>query len=227
MWSPLLEIEGLDPSMTINWDQLNCDIAERRAFKQLKLKVHPRHLGSDMYFEVSGHAVFERGEFLGYRGLAWDVTERESLIAKITDNEARFRALTELSSDWYWEMDEQLRFTRLQRGERDTINLEDDEIIGKHRWELPGELIRPSSWDEHRAVLLARKPFRDVLFRRWMPDGSFVYNVTSGDPIFDRTANSRYPRHRQEHHRAGEVAGAHRATGDGRRANAAFQQADV
>ncbi len=61
-----------------------------------------------MYFEVSGHPVFERGEFVGYRGLAWDVTERESLIARITDNEARFRALTELSSDWYWEMDEQL-----------------------------------------------------------------------------------------------------------------------
>ncbi len=183
----LMEIPGLDASMTGAWEQLNRDVAERRAFKQLKLKLHPEHLGRDMYFEISGHAVFERGEFIGYRGLAWDVTEREILIAKITDNEARFRALTELSSDWYWEMDEQLRFTRLQRGQRDTINLEDDEIIGKHRWELPGELIRPSSWDEHRAALLAHKPFRDVMFRRWMPDGSFVYNITSGDPVYDAT----------------------------------------
>ncbi len=180
----LPEIPGLDASMTVDWEQLNRDVSERRAFKHLKLKLHSEHLGRDMYFEVSGHAVFERGEFTGYRGLAWDVTERELLIAKITDNEARFRALTELSSDWYWEMDEQLRFTRLQRGERDTINLEDDEIIGKHRWDLPGELIRPSSWDEHRAALLAQKPFRDVMFRRWMPDGSFVYNVTSGDPVY-------------------------------------------
>ncbi len=112
----LSEIDGLDPSLTTNWDQLNRDVAERRAFKQLKLKLHPQHLGRDMYFEVSGHPVFQLGEFVGYRGLAWDVTERESLIAKITDNEARFRALTELSSDWYWEMDEELRFTRLQRG---------------------------------------------------------------------------------------------------------------
>ena len=180
----LSEIDALDPSMTANWEQLTRDIAERRAFKQLKLKLQSQHLGHDMYFEVSGHPVFELGEFIGYRGLAWDVTERESLIAKITDNEARFRALTELSSDWYWEMDEDLRFTRLQRGQRDTINLHDDDIIGKHRWELPGELIRPSSWDEHRATLLARKPFRDVMFRRWMPDGSSVYNITSGDPIF-------------------------------------------
>lgn len=181
----LWEIEGLDPSSTANWDQLNRDVAERRAFKHLKLKVHGEHLGQNAYFEVSGHAVFERGEFAGYRGLAWDVTERESLIAKISDNEARFRALTELSSDWYWEMDEHLRFTRLQRGVRDAINLDDEEIIGKHRWDLPGELIHPSSWDEHRAALLARKPFRDVMFRRWMPDGSFVYSVTSGDPVYD------------------------------------------
>ena len=180
----LWEIEGLDPSRTVNWEQLNRDVAERRSFKQLKLKLHPDHLGQDMYFEVSGHAVFEREEFVGYRGLAWDVTEREALIAKITDNEARFRALTELSSDWYWEMDEQLRFTRLRRGQRDTFNLEDEEIIGKYSWELPGELIRPSSWDEHRATLLARKPFRDVMFRRWMPDGSFAYSVTSGDPMY-------------------------------------------
>ena len=183
----LMEIPGLDASMTVDWEQLNRDVAERRAFKKLKLKLHPEHLGRDMYIEVSGHAVFEHGEFIGYRGLAWDVTERELLIAQITDNEARFRALTELSSDWYWEMDEQLRFTRLQRGQRDTINLEDDAIIGKHRWELPGELIRPSSWDEHRAALLAHKPFRDVMFRRWMPDGSFAYNITSGDPVYDAT----------------------------------------
>ena len=54
---------GIDPSMTANWEQLNRDVAERRAFKQLKLKLHPQHLGHDMYFEVSGHPVFERGEF--------------------------------------------------------------------------------------------------------------------------------------------------------------------
>ncbi len=181
----LWEIPAFDASMTANWEELNCDVSERRPFKHLKLKLHHDQLGQNKYFEVSGHAAFQRGVFVGYRGLAWDVTERESLIAKISDNEERFRALTELSSDWYWEMDDQLRFTRLQRGVRGAINLDDADIIGKHRWDIPGELIQPSSWDEHRAALLARKPFRDVMFRRWMPDGSFVYSVTSGDPVYD------------------------------------------
>ncbi|MDQ3189725.1 MAG: EAL domain-containing protein [Pseudomonadota bacterium] len=181
----LWELSGIDRSMPVDWEQLKSQVAERRAFKNLKVRLLRDHLGQPAYYEVSGQPVIEHGLFIGYRGLAWDVTERESLIAKISDNEARFRALTELSSDWYWEMDEQLRFTRLQRGDRDTINLDSEDIIGKHRWDLPGELIRPSSWDEHRAMLLARKPFRDVMFRRWMPDGSYVYNVTSGDPVHD------------------------------------------
>src|SRR4029434_9337153 len=135
------------------------------------------------YVDMAGQPVFERGEFLGYRGLAWDVTERESLIQRITESEARFRALTELSSDWYWEMDETLRFTLLRQGARVSCGRSDEEIIGKHGWELPGELIQPSSWDEHRATLLSHRPFRDAMFRRWMPDGSLVYHLTSGDPV--------------------------------------------
>ena len=179
------EIDGVDRSTPVDWDKVRSDLTERRPFRHLKIKMYRDHLEKSSYYEVSGQPVFDRGEFVGYRGLAWDVTERETLVAKISDDEARFRALTELSSDWYWEMDDQLRFTRLRRGERDTLNLDDNEIIGKHRWDLPGELIRPSSWDEHRAMLLAKQPFRDVMFRRWMPDGSCVYNVTSGDPVFD------------------------------------------
>ena len=177
------EFEHIDPAFAVDWPVLRDKLARRESFRNIKLKLRN---GEDVaYYELAGQPVFERGEFLGYRGLAWDVTERESLIARISESEARFRALTELSSDWYWEMDETLRFTLLRQGARGSFGLNDEEVIGKHRWELPGELIQPSSWDEHRATLLAHRPFRDVMFRRWMPDGSLVYHLTSGDPVFD------------------------------------------
>ncbi|HEY4997578.1 MAG TPA: PAS domain S-box protein, partial [Usitatibacter sp.] len=38
------------------------------------------------------------------------------------ESEARFRALTELSSDWYWEQDADLRFTAMSRGITDSIS---------------------------------------------------------------------------------------------------------
>lgn len=177
------EFEHIDPSFAVDWGVLRERVARRESFRNFKLKL--RNGEEVAYYELAGQPVLERGEFVGYRGLAWDVTERESLIARITESEARFRALSELSSDWYWEMDEELRFTLLRQGARGSFSLDDEEVIGKHRWELPGELIQPSSWDEHRATLMARRPFRDVMFRRWMPDGSLVYHLTSGDPVFD------------------------------------------
>ncbi len=183
------EIEHIDPAFPVDWSVLRERVVRRESFRNFKLKL--RNGEEVAYYELAGQPVFERGEFVGYRGLAWDVTERESLIARISDSEARFRALTELSSDWYWEMDDSLRFTVLRQGARGSFGLSEDEVIGKHRWELPGELIQPSSWDEHRATLLAHRPFRDVMFRRWMPDGSLVYHLTSGDPVFDAEGNFR------------------------------------
>jgi diguanylate cyclase (GGDEF)-like protein/PAS domain S-box-containing protein len=180
----LWELETLDPSYAVDWESLKRAVGEHRSFRNLKLKLRGAS-GEDFFCELSGQPVIERNELTGYRGLAWDVTEREALIAKISDSEARFRALTELSSDWYWEMNESLRFTLLKRGARDSLYLADDDIIGKHHWDLAGELIQPSSWDEQRATMQAHRPFRDVMVRRWMPDGSFVYHLTSGDPVFD------------------------------------------
>ncbi len=42
-----------------------------------------------------------------------------------------------------------------------------------------------SSWAEHRAVLAAHQPFRDLECRRVAPDGTIRYLSVSGAPIFD------------------------------------------
>ena len=40
----------------------------------------------------------------------------EATVVSLRESEARFRALTELSSDRYWEQDENLRFVYLSEG---------------------------------------------------------------------------------------------------------------
>ncbi len=173
------------PGFDLDWPLVNGYLRRRVPFRRVPLRVQHDELGRRSYFELSAEPVFYRGEFVGYRGLCWDVTEREALIAQLIDSEARFRALTELSSDWYWEMDARLCFTRVRRGPRGGFNFSDEEVIGKQRWEMPGELIFPANWDEHRATLGARQPFRDLMIRRVDADGSIVYHVSSGDPVFD------------------------------------------
>jgi diguanylate cyclase (GGDEF)-like protein/PAS domain S-box-containing protein len=100
----------------------------------------------------------------------------------LIESEERFRSLTALSSDWYWEQDENFRFTHLSPGLKGKLGDVVEGGIGKTRWELP---YRDADWTEHRATLEARKPFRDVELQPMSHDGSLVYVSISGEPKFD------------------------------------------
>jgi PAS domain-containing protein len=64
--------------------------------------------------------------------------------------EERFRHLTQLSSDWYWEQDENFRFTFVSASAHDhTLN--PAALIGKHRWDFPALNFTAEDWARHRA----------------------------------------------------------------------------
>ncbi len=99
------------------------------------------------------------------------------------ESEARFRSLTNLSSDWYWEIDTSYSFTRLEGrhvagGDKDLAR----RLIGIRRWESGLEV--EGGWDAHRVLLDARKPFYEVLMWRTMSDGRTRYMSVSGEPFF-------------------------------------------
>jgi diguanylate cyclase (GGDEF)-like protein/PAS domain S-box-containing protein len=101
----------------------------------------------------------------------------------VRESEARFRALTNLSSDWYWELDAEYRFTRLEGrqvagGDPGLLQ----RLVGARRWET--ELEVEGGWDVHRAILDARQPFHDVLMWRRMQDGAVRYMRVSGEAVF-------------------------------------------
>jgi PAS domain S-box-containing protein len=114
-----------------------------------------------------------------------DITERKRIESDLRESEARFRGLTELSSDWYWQQDEDLRFTYLSSGYDNLAGYPADRAIGKARWELPDVRALSCTWQEHQADLAARRPFRDFEFGRIDPDGTIRYLSVSGAPIFD------------------------------------------
>jgi diguanylate cyclase (GGDEF)-like protein/PAS domain S-box-containing protein len=98
---------------------------------------------------------------------------------ELIESEERFRSLTALSSDWYWEQDEQLRFTYVSASRRDKYSEALESWAGKTRWELP---YRNADWTDHRATVEARKPFYDVELQPFRHDGSMVYVSVSGEP---------------------------------------------
>ena len=92
---------------------------------------------------------------------------------------------TDLFTDWYWEQDAELRFTRFEGRMAELSGHRPTEAIGLKRWELPGTAPVSCSWEEHRAALDARRPFRDFEYSRVQRDGQLHYVSASGDPVFD------------------------------------------
>ncbi len=104
---------------------------------------------------------------------------------RVSASEARFRHLTALSSDWYWEQDERFRLTFLSGEVKAHTGIETREHYGKTRWDMPAENVTPEQWAEHRALLERHEPFHDFVMRRPDADGREHWVSISGEPMFD------------------------------------------
>ncbi len=157
-------------------------LAARLPFKDLLF----RDVKSGRWALVSGEPVFDaQGAFTGYRGMGRDITAQKLAERALRDSEARFRALTQLSSDWYWEQDEQFRFTLIAGAPDHAIVAQLQEHVGKTLWELLLEPATSTPWLEHRAQLDAQRSFRDLELACRLASGALVHMSLNGEPVFD------------------------------------------
>jgi PAS domain S-box-containing protein len=133
---------------------------------------------------LSSEMIEEAGERI-VLVIVLDVSARKRAEAAVRESEQRFRALVDLSSDWYWVTDAEHRFT-FREGEilrRMGIPPEDD--YGKRRWEMGFVNMTDADWAAHRALLGRREEFRDLLLERRSPDGHVHWATISGRPLHD------------------------------------------
>lgn len=112
-----------------------------------------------------------------------DVTHFFEAQAKLHASELRFRSLTALSSDWYWEQDENFRFVRVD-GYLFDKDVPGSDFIGLTRWEVGAGGLTQTQWDEHRKTLETHQIFRNFELQRRLQDGSILWASISGTPIF-------------------------------------------
>ena len=110
--------------------------------------------------------------------------------AELRESEARYRSLTELASDWYWEQDEDMKFTKVSGPVLEMLGIKVDSLIeGSSMNDAPSG-SKKIVWNAQERELLqakinAREPFLDLIFSRENADGSKQKFQVSGEPMFD------------------------------------------
>lgn len=112
--------------------------------------------------------------------------QRKKAETILRESEERFRSLTHLSSDFYWEQDCQLRITKYEGkivGDSNTRAVA--ELIGNHLWNMTSLTPASTSWEHFRLILSRHERFRDFEFSFENADQVVYHMSLSGEPIFD------------------------------------------
>lgn len=106
--------------------------------------------------------------------------------AELRESEARYRSLAELGSDWYWEQDENGKFTKVSGPVLELLGIQVS-ALDKDEYETT------AGWDEQERAQLResidqRRPFLDFIFHRMNSDGSRQQFRVSGEPMFNESS---------------------------------------
>ncbi|MDE1943401.1 MAG: PAS domain S-box protein, partial [Betaproteobacteria bacterium] len=113
-----------------------------------------------------------------------DITARKSAEDELENQREIFRNLANISTDYFWELDDQFRFRAISPSISVRSGLNYQSYIGKARWELPFIGISEERWDAHRAALRDHRSFRDLEGGLANKQGEIRWFLMSGDPIF-------------------------------------------
>ncbi len=109
----------------------------------------------------------------------------------VREREERFRDFASSSSDWFWEMDEELRFRFFSDRFTEITGVDENLLIGRTR-DIPNiPEIDSQAWEKHLSDLKNHKLFRDFVYPRKKPDGATIWMSINGDPVFDQDGDFR------------------------------------
>lgn len=111
---------------------------------------------------------------------------RQAAKSVLNENEKRFRDFASTTSDWFWEMDHELRFSYFSERFTEVTGVPSEWLLGKTREESGiRQSLDPSIWKSHLEDLAAHRPFRNFIHPRTKVNGEIVWLSISGVPYFN------------------------------------------
>lgn len=119
------------------------------------------------------------------RRLLEEIGERTRSEIALRENEQKFKDIAEMASDWFWEMDENLRFSYFSGRNFSVTGYEPSRLIGRTRQEMTNEPMTSEKWKNHIKDLDERRYFRNFEFDTKTASGRNICISISGKPVFD------------------------------------------
>ena len=172
-------------------------------------KIYVRYFGQSLPFWTPGRIALVMGLVLVSTAIvmaAWrynsilqlnrkltaSSAEREGIAEELRQSEHRFKDFADAASDWFWETDQDHKFTYISQRYYDYTGFHPEERLGKTRQELVTSNDLKSSgekWTEFAKALKERRPFRDMETMTVLANGEDLHVLNNGIPMFDDDNN--------------------------------------
>ncbi len=105
--------------------------------------------------------------------------------AELRATQRRLADWADISSDWFFETDDKLRFAYFSPRFEEVTGVPPDQLLGKTREEGGAPDADPAQYEAMLRSMRNRLPYRDFEHSRIKPDGSKVFLSISARPAFD------------------------------------------
>ena len=180
----------------INPEDLQADSGESQRARPSLVNIRFRHKqGHWVWLGASTRTVRDpqTGAKIGIVSIARDITAQLEAERELARREERFRSLTTLSSDWYWETDAQMRFTFFSEGIYNHLGDLALQLVGT-RFDAHASDMNAPGFLSCLASVAARRPFQDLIYPvvSLTRPGVVRFLRISGEPVNENGAFQGY-----------------------------------
>ncbi|MEO0329919.1 MAG: response regulator [Pseudomonadota bacterium] len=137
------------------------------------------------YYDISDQKKVE-SELKQQSQLVTDSKEKlESALRQNRTNQKRFKKFAETNSDWFWEMDKNLKFSFFSNTFESVTGVKPKDLLGKTRRGSRPPGITKQVYQEHLEILDRHESFRDFVHSRQLPEGKTIWLSISGTPVLN------------------------------------------